>query len=208
LRNAATLLLLIVGMSSHGLLAQENKPLWKPLMDGKTLAGWHQVGDGQWTVEDGAFVGRANNEKLYGLLFSDKSFKDFTVRFQFKVVSGDSGFYIRTHLKEPDQAHGMQVQVGRLNSGVGGIYESYGRAWIQKPTDANEKSYTHDDEWNDMNITADGGHIVVTVNGVISADFHDDREATEGHFALQMHSGCVMHVAFRNIEILESKSTP
>jgi len=44
--------------------AEDGKAGWKPLMDGKTLTGWHPVGDGQWTVEDGAFVGRANNEKL------------------------------------------------------------------------------------------------------------------------------------------------
>ncbi|WP_369293475.1 hypothetical protein [Nocardioides sp.] len=33
------------------------------------------------------------------------------MRFKFKVPSGDSGFYIRTMFKEPDEAHGMQVQV-------------------------------------------------------------------------------------------------
>ena len=113
--------------------AAEPQGKWKPLMDGKTLAGWHPVGDGKWTVEDGAFVGRANNEKLYGLLVSDKTFRDFTVRFKFKCLSGDSGFYIRTIIKEPEEANGLQVQVGRVKSGVGGIYESYGRAWISKP---------------------------------------------------------------------------
>src|SRR3989304_2199144 len=96
-RGAIAGLLLLFGPLLHFnvLAAAEKKPAWKPLMDGKTLAGWHKVGDGQWTIEDGAFVGRANSEKLYGLLFSDKSFKDFTVRFRFKVLSGDSGFYIR-----------------------------------------------------------------------------------------------------------------
>ena len=29
---------------------------WKPLFDGKTLKGWHPVGDGKWTVEDGVIV--------------------------------------------------------------------------------------------------------------------------------------------------------
>ena len=54
--------------------AAEKKAEWKPLMDGKTLKGWHPVGDGKWTVEEGAFVGRADNEKLYGLLVSDEQF--------------------------------------------------------------------------------------------------------------------------------------
>ena len=137
-RIAAVVWWVVAGTVALARAAEDKPAVWKPLMDGKTLAGWHKVGAGQWTVEDGAFVGRANNEKLYGLLFSDKTFKDFSVRFQFKCLSGDSGFYIRTIFKEPDQAHGLQVQVGRLKSGVGGIYESYGRGWIVKPTDEQE----------------------------------------------------------------------
>lgn len=182
-----------------GLAAAEEG--WKPLMDGKTLAGWHAVGDGHWTVEDGAFVGRADNEKLYGLLVSDDTFKDFTVRFKFKCVSGDSGFYIRTIIKEPEKAHGLQVQVGRTGSGVGGIYESYGRAWIDKPTAEEEKAVVKDDQWNDMTIDAHGPNVTVEVNGVKTAELKDDPSRPEGHFALQMHAGCVMLVMFKDIEI-------
>lgn len=193
---AATVLL-----TSSLVLSAEKEPGWNPLMDGKTISGWHPVGDGHWTVEDGAFVGRANNEKLYGLLVSDKVFSNFTVRFKFKCLSGDSGFYIRTIIKEPEKANGLQVQVGRTKSGVGGIYESYGRGWIGKPSDELEKSYTKDDEWNEMVIDADGGDVVVHVNGIKSAELKDDASRAEGHFALQMHAGCVMHVLFKNIEI-------
>ena len=200
--SALALWALFAGLSV-GLAAAEEKPaVWKPLMDGKTLAGWHAVGDGKWTVEDGAFVGRANNEKLYGLLVSDAQYKDFTVRLKFKCLSGDSGFYIRTILKDPDQAHGLQVQVGRIGSGVGGIYESYGRAWLVHPTPDDEKKYTKDDEWNDMTISAHGGHVVVTVNGTQCAELKDDPSRPEGHFALQMHAGCVMQVLFKDIEML------
>jgi hypothetical protein len=183
--------------------AETKKPKYKPLMDGKTLKGWHPVGDGKWTVEDGAFVGRADNEKLYGLLVSDKKFKDFTVRFKFKCLSGDSGFYIRTIIKPPEKANGLQVQVGRSGSGVGGIYESYGRAWIDKPETEDEKKYTKDDAWNEMVIAAHGGDVTVHVNGTKTAELKDDPSRPEGHFALQMHANCVMHVLFKEIEILE-----
>ncbi len=183
--------------------AAEKKPAWKPLMDGKTLKGWHPVGDGKWTVEDGAFVGRANNEKLYGLLVSDKQFKNFTVRFKFKVKQGDSGFYIRTIIKEPEKANGLQVQVGRAGSGVGGIYESYGRGWIDfKPDMEKEKKYCKDDEWSEMVIDADGGNVVVRVNGTKTAELKNDTSRPEGNLALQMHSGNVMHVMFKDIEML------
>ncbi len=184
------------------LAAGAKKPTWKPLMDGKTLKGWHKVGDGKWTVEDGAFVGRANKEKLYGLLVSDKAFKDFTVRLKFKCPSGDSGFYIRTIIKPPEKAHGLQVQVGPPGSGTGGIYESYGRGWIDKPKPEQEKKFNKANDWNEMTIAAHGGHVVVHVNGVKSADLKNEPSRPEGHFALQMHSGCVMQVLFKDIEIL------
>ena len=188
--------------------AAEKCGTWTPLFDGKTLKGWHPVGDGEWKVEDGAIVGRADKAKLYGLLVSDRTFKDFTVRFKFKCLSGDSGFYIRTLIKEPEKAHGLQVQVGRTGSGVGGIYESYGRKWIPgKPDAEKEKNYTRDDAWNDMAISAHGGDVVVHVNGVKSCELKNDPSRPEGHFALQMHSGCVMHVLFKDIEIQETPAS-
>ena len=195
--------LLLCGLFLANALAAEKKPTWKPLMDGKTLKGWHKVGDGQWTVEDGAFVGRANKEKLYGLLVSDKAFKDCTVRLKFKCLSGDSGFYIRTVVKPPEKAHGLQIQVGRPRSGTGGIYESYGRGWIDKPKPELEDKFSKADDWNEMTIAAHGGHVVVHVNGVKSAELKEDPSRPEGHFALQMHSGCVMQVMFKEIEILD-----
>ncbi len=196
---AGSVLVLCIGLTA---LAAEDKPsAWKPLMDGKTLDGWHTIGDGQWTVEDGAFVGRANNEKLYGLLVSDKKYRDCTIRLKFKCFSGDSGFYIRTIFKDPDQAHGLQIQVGLPGSGTGGIYESYGRAWIDKPTVEAEKKFTKTDDWNEMLIDARGGNVTVHVNGTKTAELKKDPGRPEGRLALQMHSGCVMHVMFKDIEI-------
>ena len=198
--------LLVVGVACAGCASNNKGAAWKPLMDGKTLNGWHPVGDGTWTVEDSAFVGRANKEKLYGLLVSDKPFKDFTVRFKFKSLTGDSGFYIRTNIEPPEKAHGLQVQVGPPNTGTGGIYESYGRKWLPaKPAADFEKTYLKPDDWNEMTIAAHDGHVVVHVNGIKVTELVNDPGRPEGHFAMQMHAGCVMEVRFKDIEILEGK---
>jgi hypothetical protein len=204
-RTAVTMVGLVLAacVLARAASAAEEAKNWKPLMDGKTLAGWHPVGLGKWTVENGAFVGRANNEKLYGLLFSDQTFKDFTVRFKFKFISGDSGFYIRTIFKEPDQAHELQVQVGAPGSGVGRIYESYGRGWLVKPDKEAEKKVYKENDWNEMVISAHGGHIVVKVNGETTCELKDYKGRTVGHFALQMHAGTVNEVMFKDIEIAE-----
>ncbi len=185
-------------------LLQAEKPVWKPIADGKTLDGWHKNGLGDWTVEDGAYVGRSNKAKLYGHLVSDREYQDFTVRFKFQCTSGDSGFFIRTKMEEPDKTLGLQIQVGPCGSGTGGIYESYGRGWLQHPTLEQEKTFYREGTWNEMIISAHGPHVTVHVNGFKTADLNDDKiNQQAGVFALQMHSGVVNHTMFKDLEILE-----
>ena len=43
------------------------------------------------------------------------------------------------------------------------------------------------------------------VNGTKTADLKDDPASGKGHFALQMHSGNVMHLMFKDIEMRSSK---
>jgi hypothetical protein len=174
---------------------------WTSLFDGKTLNGWHQVGELLWVVEDGAIVGRiTERSKLYSLLVSDKVFRDFTVRLKFKTVQGNSGFYIRTIIEDPDRAHGLQIEVDpKANSG--GIYESYGRAWVEKPSDELQAKYFKPGEWNEFVISAYGGNVEVKVNGITSAKLQNETSRPAGHLAMQMHAGNEMLVLFKDIEI-------
>jgi hypothetical protein len=184
--------------------AADETPVWKPLVDGKTMAGWHKNGDGEWTIEEGAYIGRSDNAKLYGHLVTDDTFQDFTVRFDFLCSSGDSGFFIRTEMQEPDKTLGLQVQVGPLGSGTGGIYESYGRAWLQQPSEELEKCGYRQGRWSEMMIAAHGPRVTVHVNGVKTADLDDPQLSLKaGVFALQMHSGVVNDTRFKDIAILE-----
>ncbi|MBM3861728.1 MAG: DUF1080 domain-containing protein, partial [Verrucomicrobia bacterium] len=110
------------------------------------------------------------------------------------------------NIEPPEKAHGLQVQVGPPNTGTGGIYESYGRKWLPaKPAADFEKTYLKPDDWNEMTIAAHDGHVVVHVNGIKVTELVNDPGRPEGHFAMQMHAGCVMEVRFKDIEILEGK---
>ncbi len=91
--------------------------------------------------------------------------------------------------------------MGLSGSGTGGIYESYGRGWIDKPSDKLQRQILKDGDWNEMVIAAKGGAIVVHVNGTKTADLDNDPGRRSGHFALQMHSGNVMHILFKDIAI-------
>jgi len=181
----------------------DSKAVWKSLFDGKTLKGWHQEGDGDWVIEDGAITGKTQSAaKLYGLLVSDEKYKNLRVKFTFKSLEGNSGFYVRCHVKKPDKAHGLQVEVDPRNS-TGGIYESYGRAWVSKPdAELVKKAFKHD-EWNEMEILADGGHIVTWLNGTQIAESKNDPVLDAGHLVMQMHSGNKLLVMFKDIQIVD-----
>ena len=106
-------------------------------------------------------------------------------------------------MEEPDKTLGLQIQVGPCGSGTGGIYESYGRGWLQQPTLDQEKSFYREGTWNEMVISAHGPRVTVHVNGFKTADLNDDKISQQaGVFALQMHSGVVNHTMFKDLAIL------
>jgi hypothetical protein len=72
---------------------------YESLFDGVTLKGW----DGNmkfWRVEDGAIIGESTRENPSGnsyLVYRDMKAKDFTLKFEIKVLgSGGSGFQYRS----------------------------------------------------------------------------------------------------------------
>ena len=188
-----------------GASAADDSP-WKPLFDGKTLRGWHAMGAGQWTVENGAIVGRLSAEPQYGLLVSDKVFGDFTIRLKFKPAKGNSGFFFRTEIKgSPDspESHGIQVEISSQKTvGTGGLYASYSdRAFLSWPKREQIAEYMRFGDWNKLVVDAQGGNVTVTVNGFKTAELKNDPGRPKGHFAMQLHEGDEMLVMFKDIEI-------
>lgn len=178
---------------------------WKPLFDGRTLAGWKAMPGGEWSVADGVISGISDKaEKRHGLLMSRANFDDFTVRLKFKIHSGDSGFYFRAEPVEGAVGvHGFQVELDTSYE-TGGLYETGGRAWVvQYPADKKTGWYKKG-EWNQLTVSAHGRRTVVHMNGRKSAELRDDPGRTSGRLALQLHGGQDMHVEFKEIEQLHS----
>ncbi len=182
---------------------------WTPLWNGKTLDGWHIIGRGEWKIEDGAIHGtHAANVEDYGHLVTDRTFRDFTIRLKFKAVAGNSGLYFRVAKEGFSGVTGFQAEIDAVKD-VGGLYETNGRAWVSQPTPEQVASWFKPGEWNDLTVTARGGHIVVHVNGKKSAELSDDPGRREGHFALQVHGSEHVDVWFKDIEIqTHNPSTP
>ena len=181
-----------IGTALTGLRAEDKKPLWKPLFDGKTINGWHEFGEkGWWTVENGDIAGPcARNRSCMRSWSATEEYADFTVRLKFKMFDGNSGFYIRTKLVDPDEARGPQVEIAPGGSNfTSGIYESYGRNWLVRPTEAEAMRLFKKNAWNEFIISAKGPHITVRYNGVKTVDFEDPKGRMRGHFVLQRHAG-------------------
>ena len=200
------LLLAALFFAAAGCQSAGSNAKWKPLFDGRTLAGWHTLPGGKWQVQNGVIVGTSSkDEKRHGLLVSDQRFGDFTARLKFKVLKGDSGFYFRVDKVESNVGvHGFQAEID-MGDEVGGLYETGGRAWVVKPSPEEVKKYFKPQQWNQMTVSAHGRHIVVHVNGHKTAELKDDPGRLEGHLALQLHGSKDMNVMFKDIEMLVPK---
>lgn len=182
----------------------DDQPAGEPLFDGRTLAGWHAIGGGEWAVEDGAIVGRSpSSDPRHGLLVSDEPFTDFLVTFEYRVLQGNSGFYFRSEESGDDVGvHGFQVEVDEAKPG--GLYETGGRAWVVEPSPEQAAAWQRKGGWNTVRLFAKGEHLEVYVNGYQTACIDDPQGRHQGRFALQLHGGQHMHVEFRNLRLQPS----
>jgi len=158
-------------------------PQWQPLFDGKTLDGWRAVGNAVWTVEDGAIVGRQDEQHRPGDLVTEKQYGDFELDVTFKAVwPCNSGIWFRW-------ANGKGYQLDILEwpdpVAYSGTLYCDGKMFLAKCED---KSLFRYNDWNRARIRAVGDHIVLTLNGRKTADVHD---ATwqRGSIGFQVHPG-------------------
>jgi hypothetical protein len=199
-----------LSLIAPGALAETlTKAGWVSLFNGKDLSGWKANGDEKWVVEQGTILGESTANK-YGYLTTEKTYRDFDLRLKFKgEADGNSGLFFHSRITGIDPAHGpdivgMQVEVDP-NPGkhTGGLYESAGREWVAMPTAEAEKALKPG-EWNDLEVSVHGDHIITHVNGVKVADFTDRvPKFTEGVIGLQIHTGGGVKVRWKEIYIKE-----
>ena len=203
--------LLVVGATSIFLatLAQSRASGFVPLFNGKDLAGWHNNGDEKWIVENGTIFCESTANK-YGYLTTEKNYKNFELKLKFKgEAQGNSGVFLRSRITGIDPEHGpdiagMQVEVDPTpGKHTGGLYESAGRGWVAMPTEDGEKALKAG-EWNDLDVVADGAHVVTKLNGVKIVDITDPApKFTDGVIGLQIHTGGGVKMRWKDIVIQE-----
>jgi hypothetical protein len=176
-----------------------SKDGWRPLFNGKDLAGWEHVGPGKMVVENGVI----RTEGGMGLLwYTGEKFGDCTLRIVYKTTSpsSNSGVFIRVADKPKDEwyavHHGYEIQICDATDDfhrTGALYS------MSKATARPSKV----GEWNTMEITLRGEQVIVTLNGVKVQDFNPKTadipkrvksyepergpRPTSGYFGLQNH---------------------
>jgi hypothetical protein len=177
---------------------------FKPLWDGRTLAGWHAIDKGEWRIENGAIHGlHAGSENQYGHLVTDRAYTNFTARLKFKSIKGNSGFYFRIEEKGASGVSGFQAEIDPQND-IGGLYETIGRGWVAKTKAAAIKGWYKPGDWNEMVVTAVGTRITVQVNGREAVELtNDSLGRLHGRLALQLHGSQNVDVWFKDLEIAE-----
>ena len=175
------------------------------LFNGKDLTGWEPFGDGKWSVdEEGNLVTENGDNKQYGYLCTRKYYKDFDLTLEFKQESnGNSGLFFHSFIEGFNTVHGWQCEVAPKGCDTGGIYESYGRGWLQQIPDEKEE-ILKEGEWNTLRLRVEGNHIQTWLNGEPMADIEDELIGrTPGRLMLQIHDGNDIKVLWRNFQLTQ-----
>ena len=192
---------LVIFTNSYTQPSQKGK--WVKLFNKKDLSGWKIYGTEKWYVENGELVCESGPDKEYGYLGTDQIFKDFELSCQFKQeANGNSGVFFHSSI-EGTKITGWQSEVAPPGHFTCGIYESYGRGWLIKPTEEKDKALKMG-EWNEMRVKVVGNNVTTYLNGQEMITFTDDKiGSVDGIIALQIHSGGGIKVKWRKIKVRE-----
>jgi hypothetical protein len=203
---------------------------FKPLFDGKSLAGW----DGNskfWSVQEGAITGQttADNPTRGNtfLIYKGGDVSDFELRLKFKIVGGNSGIQYRSIDKGNHVVNGYQADIDSSDRYIGILYEEGGRGVLAergqkvaisadgkkdvvgKTGESKEiADAVKKEDWNEYVVIAKGNHLVQKINGLTTIEVTDEQSGkskSSGILALQLHAGPPMKVQFKDIQFKELK---
>jgi hypothetical protein len=203
---------------------------FRPLFDGKSLAGWSAPDPGFWSVEEGAITARSTEQKPCTrnqfLVWQGGELSNFELKLQFRIQGppeANSGIQIRSIIHPDGHAEGYQADIDRAGQYLGALYdEETGRGMLAErgsrtriQEDGTRQSESKGDPaalfksidlngWNEYRILAQGHRIELSINGKTTASLVD-RQLNQcdltGKLALQLHSGPPTLVQFKDLQL-------
>ena len=172
------------------------------MFNGRDLSGWD--GDPRiWKVRDGVIVGSTEGVSLNdnSFLISKANYSNFILRVETKLRNHNSGIQFRSEVLPHWVVRGLQADMAE-NNYWGSIYDEKGtRGIVVNGWPGKAEKVVKPNDWNAYEVYANGDHIRLTVNGLVTAEIHDTGPRRDGVIAFQVHRGPPMEVSFRNVRI-------
>ena len=170
--------------------ADEATAGWALIFDGASLTGWAPRLDGQWEVADGTIS--AVPDAGRGFMATTSHYADFQLTVDFWIDdTANSGVFLRC------PAEGAISQGNAFEVNIFDPHTTWPTGSINEVAKIQTVPQTAG-KWNTFEITADGDHLVVQLNGQTTVDARSDRHQS-GPIALQYNGAG--QVRFRNIKI-------
>jgi hypothetical protein len=166
---------------------------WVTLLDGTSMKGWYAIGDGNWRIEGGAVVADKKTGKDNGFLLTDGIYKDFQLKVEF-WASDDANSGIFMCCGNPEVVTDrICYEANIFDQRPDPTYGTGAVVHIAK-VDPMPKA---GGKWNTYDITVQGDHIVLVLNGAKTVDVRNSM-LRDGRIALQYAAGVIK---FRKVEI-------
>ena len=134
--------------------------------------GWKKLGDGQWSVKDGALQQTAEKEFVRAII-GDKSWGDYTIDLKARKISGREGFLILFHINDDDDRNWWNL---------GGWENTQHGIEIGGTLDPKE-GRIETGRWYDIRVQVKGASVKCWLDGKVIHDIKNSLSTTSGLYA-------------------------
>jgi hypothetical protein len=165
------------------------EPQWVTLFGGKDLSAFTKVGDANWMITDGYVEADSGT----GFLVTPGSYTNFRIQVEFWTSpDANSGVFLRCDNTD-DISADTCYEVNIFDQRPDQAYRTGAIVGVAEPTAQIDAA----NQWNTYDITAEGSHLTVTLNGTQTVDVENDQHMS-GPIALQYSAGTVR---FRSVKL-------
>jgi hypothetical protein len=170
---------------------------WTPIFNGKDLESWKHVGPGSMTVDLSENGGMIHTHGGMGLLYwtaGPVGNCRIHVVYRMRDENDNSGVFIRIPVEPREEwmpvHYGYEVQIDnhpeRSNPPEDDTHSTGMLYSLTKPL---AKAWKPGPQWNTMDITLDGPHTIVTLNGIKVTDFTEGDPVPAQQFTFEPKRG-------------------
>ena len=180
---------------------------FRPLFEAGAPNAWRES-NSFWSVKDGVISGASHNN----FLVTEKDYSDFILKTRVRMTpeTGNSGIQVRSRISATGM-EGYQIDMAVHDTGSvrlpwwGQLYgEELNRGFLFGIDDPGKRlDLVRHEDWNDVVIICKGNHLIVEINGEVTADLVDYYGDKTGKIGFQIHVGPQMKVEFRDVVIQE-----